>query len=273
MRSFLRKIRSMLRNVFAACLCLVGLASTEYSFAAVQSRTITYTHNNREHRGYLAWDDAVADPRPGVLVVHEWWGLNDYARQRVDMLAELGYVAFAADMYGDGRTTEHPQEAGRMAAEVRQNAGEWVARATAALDVLKSQPQCDPSRLAAIGYCFGGSTALQLAFSGAELRCVASFHGALMTPTPEQVRRTKASLLVCHGAQDAFIPEESVQQFRAALDAGGADWELVYYAGARHGFTVPHAEDRGLEGLKYNAAADRRSWARLQALFAERLVP
>lgn len=228
--------------------------------AAVQSRPVDYQVGDVTCKGYLAWDDAVTGKRPGVLVVHEWWGLNDYARRRADELAALGYVAFACDMYGDGRTVEHPQDAGKMASEVRANVQEWRRRAAEALKVLTTQPECDAEHLAAIGYCFGGSTALQLAYSGADLDAVVTFHAALPTPTAAEAKQIKASVQIHHGAQDSFIPEESIQQFRAALDAAGVDWNMIYHAGAVHGFTVKEADGRGMPGLKYNAAADRRSW-------------
>ena len=174
-----------------------------------------------------------------MLLVHEWWGLNDYARERARQLASLGYVAFAADMYGDGKVTEHPQEAGQMAAEVRKNVDGWRKRARLALEVLTKQPTCDATRLAAIGYCFGGSTVLQLAMDGADLDAVVTFHGALGVPTPEEAKRVRGTILVCHGAQDSFIPETTIQEFRGALDAANVDWSMVYYANSKHGFTVP----------------------------------
>jgi dienelactone hydrolase len=236
----------------------------------VKSKTIDYKVGQQNFRGYLAWDDAQTGKRPGVLVVHEWWGLNDYARRRADELAGLGYIAFACDMYGDGRNAEHPQDAGRMATEVRMNVQEWRKRAAEALQVLASQPECDSQKLAAIGYCFGGSTALQLAYSGADLDAVVTFHAALPVPTAEEAAQVKATIQVNHGAKDSFIPEESIQQFRQALDAAGTDWSMTYYAGALHGFTVKGAEDRGMPGLKYDAAADQRSWTSMLQLFAER---
>ncbi|HVJ87720.1 MAG TPA: dienelactone hydrolase family protein [Caulifigura sp.] len=258
----------MSRCLFMAAIAVLLTGST--GLGAVQTKTISYKHGNKEFKGFLAWDDASSAKRPGILVVHEWWGLNDYARERAKQLASEGYIAFAADMYGDGKTTEHPDEAGKMAAMVRQNADDWVARATEALNVLKAQPQCDASKLAAIGYCFGGSTALQLAFSGADLKAVASFHGALPVPTADQVKKTKATLLICHGAKDSFIKDETIQAFRNALDAGGADWEMDYYAGAVHSFTVKDADKVGNPGMKYDAKADQRSWARMQALLKEK---
>ena len=257
----------MVRCLLIAAMAIVLCEST--SVAAVQTKTISYKQGNQEFKGLLAWDDSTSDKRPGVLVVHEWWGLNDYARDRAKQLAEEGYIAFAADMYGDGKTAKHPDEAKQMATAVRMNVDQWVKRATAALDVLKSQPQCDTTKLAAIGYCFGGSTVLELAFSGADLDAVASFHGGL--PPADHVKKSKATILICHGAQDSFIPEKSIQEFRAALDSIGADWEMDYYAGAEHSFTVKAADSLGLKGMKYNAEADKRSWARMHALFKEKL--
>src|SRR5262249_22152623 len=159
-----------------------------------------YKHGDLELEGYLAWDDAVSGKRPGVLIVHEWWGLNDYARRRADQLAKLGYVAFALDMYGKGVLLKHPSEAGGRDTPVRSNVKDWRDRAIAGLKVLKSQEQCDASRLAAIGYCFGGSTVLQLAFTGADLKGVVTFHGALTPPSDDEGKQLKAKILICHGA-------------------------------------------------------------------------
>ena len=242
--------------------------------AEVKSKEITYKDGNVECRGYLAWDDAVTGARPGVLVVHEWWGLNDYARERAQMLAKEGYIAFACDMYGEGKQAAHPKEAGEMAAKVRGNVDSWVKRAQAGLAVLTSQPECDKTKLAAIGYCFGGSTSIQLALHGADLDAVASFHGALPIPTAEQaalVKKNNVTLLICHGSQDSFIPEETCQKVRGALDAAGADFEMVYYGNARHSFTVKSADSHKIDGMRYNAEADQRSWNRMLALFKEKL--
>lgn len=251
--------------VLIAWLVLVG-----FSHAAVQSKKITYKVGDLDCHGYLAWDDAVSGPRPGVLVVHEWWGLNDYARGRAEQLAKMGYVAFAADMYGEGKVTEHPKEAGEMATKVRANVQEWRKRAAAALDLLMAQPQCDKTKLAAIGYCFGGSTALQLAYSGADLKVVATFHAALPTPTAEEAKQIKATILVCHGADDTFIPAKAIESFRRALDRAGVKYEFVSYPDTVHSFTVPGADKHNLPGMKYNKTADEDSWKRMLALFAEK---
>jgi dienelactone hydrolase len=255
-------------RTISLCMCLfVGSASVE---AGIQTKKVTYKHGDVECQGYLAWDDAKDGPRPGVLVVHEWWGLNDYARSRAEQLAKLGYVALAADMYGGGKTAAHPQEAGEMASKVRANVDDWRKRATAALETLKSQPQCDKSKLAAIGYCFGGSTVLQLAYSGADVKAVVSYHGALPTPNAAEIKQIKATILVCHGADDSFIPETAIKSFRDALDKGGAKYEFVAYPGAVHSFTVPDADKHGISGIKYNKAADEDSWNRTRRLFAEK---
>jgi len=252
---------------FLALTVLVGGAS--FSEAAVQTKVIPYTYDGVTLKGYLAWDDASSGKRPGVLVVHEWWGLNDYARKRAEQLAMLGYVAFAPDMYGDGKTTEHPAEAGKMATAVRDNLKTWQGRAQAGLKILQDQPQVDPQRIAAMGYCFGGSTALVLAYTGADLAAVVTFHGALPVPEPEQAKAIKAKVLICHGALDSFIPEATIQKVRAAFETAKVDYQMVYYGGAYHSFTVPGVDKVGVKGLSYNAAADRRSWQAMRDLFQE----
>jgi len=239
------------------------------SMAAIKTETVTYEYEGVKLKGFLAYDDAKEGKRPGVLVVHEWWGLDDYARKRARMLAEMGYVAFAADMYGEGKTTEHPQEAGQMAGAVRKNLDTWIGRAKAGLKVLQEHEKVDAKKIAAIGYCFGGSTALQLALSGADVAAVVSFHGALPTPSEDQAKTVKARILICHGALDSFIPEKAIQEFRGALEKANVDYQFVYYAGAYHSFTVPGADDKKLKGIKYDANADRRSWQHMQMLFNE----
>lgn len=258
----------MLRYLTALLAVMVTVTSLH---AAVQTKKIEYKHGNLTCHGVLAWDDAVKGPRPGVLVVHEWWGLNDYAKKRAEQLAKLGYVAFAADMYGEGKNTEHPMEAREMATKVRADLDTWRGRAVAALDVLKAQPECDKSRLAAIGYCFGGSTALQLALAGTDLKAVASFHGALPAPKPEEAKNVKAAILICHGADDKFIPEAAVKAFRGALDSAGVKYDFVAYPGVVHSFTVPDADSHKIDGMKYDKKADEDSWQRMEKLFVERL--
>ncbi len=247
-------------------LCVGSIASAE-----VRSKKLTYKVADKEHVGYLAWDDAQTGPRPGVLVVHEWWGLNDYARGRADQLAKLGYVAFCADMYGDGKVVEHPDDAAKMAGEVRSNVDRWQKTTVAALDMLKTQQQCDKSKLAAIGYCFGGSTCLKLAYTGADLKAAAAFHAALPTPTEAEAQRIKATILVNHGGDDKYIPEDAIKAFKSRLDAAKVNYEFISYSGAVHSFTVAGVDKRGNPGMKYDKEADEKSWEAMKELFAAKL--
>ena len=256
----------MKRAVIAAALVLVYSAPAR---AEVQTKVVPYQHGGTQLEGFLAWDDASTEKRPGILVVHEWWGLDDYARRRAQQLARMGYVAFALDMYGKGKVTEHPEQAREWSSTIRSNVENWQKRALAGLEVLKNHELVDKDRLAAIGYCFGGSTVLQLAFSGAPIKGVVTFHGGLFVPTEEQLKRTTASILVCHGAADAFIPEETARAFREALEKGKVDYMMVYYGGARHSFTVRGADRRGIENIAYNRNADRRSLQHMRAFFRE----
>jgi dienelactone hydrolase len=244
--------------------CHVAVARGE-----VKTKDISYEYEGVTFKGHLAWDNATHGKRPGILVIHEWWGLNDYAKKRAEQLAGLGYVAFACDMYGGGKTTEHPKEAGEFAGEVRKNVKNWRGRAQAALDVLKGQEPVDSNKLAAIGYCFGGSTALQLAYTGADLKAVVTFHAGLSVPDAEQAKAIKGKILVCHGAADKFIPEETAVKFRAALDDAKVDDTMVYFGGAKHSFTVKGIDEKHVEGLAYNAEAEHRSWQYMKLLFDE----
>jgi dienelactone hydrolase len=258
----------MLRHIFAIALLFVF---TSIIHAEIKTETIPYKVGDTECRGYLAYDDSIAGKRPGVLVVHEWWGLNDYAKKRTEELAKLGYVAFAADIYGEGKTTDHPADAGKMAGEVRANVDQWRKRAKAALDVLKDQPQTDSDKLAAIGYCFGGATALQLAYTGADLDAVVTFHGALPAATPEEAKQIKAELQINHGADDPMVNADAVAAFKKPLDEADVKYTFIAYPGAVHSFTVPTADKVGIEGIKYNKDADEKSWTAMKELFQRTL--
>ncbi len=250
-------------------LLLPLLLSALPASAAVQSKALEYMDGDTSLRGYLYWDDRYEKKRPGILVVHEWWGLNSYARMRSRMLAESGYVAFAPDMYGDSKVTEHANEAKGWMQQITANAGAWQQRARAGLEQLKSQDQVDAEQLAAIGYCFGGATVMQMAYAGMDVKGVASFHGSLPAATEEQQKNIKASILVAHGEADSFVPKENIDAFTQALKQAGADWEMDIYGGARHSFTVPDAERKGIDNLKYNPNADSRSWAKLLTFLNE----
>lgn len=239
--------------------------------ADVKSETIKYKAGDAECVGYLAWDDSIPGKRPGVVIFHEWWGLNDYSKKRAEMLAKAGYAAFCADLYGDGKTAEHPDDAAKFMNHVMKNEALWLSRADAALKTLAAQPQVDSSKLAAIGYCFGGTTAIVLAASGADVKAVATFHAGIPDVTADQARKIKARMLICHGEADGFIPKEKITAFRSALDAAKTNYDFVAYPGAVHGFTVEGAEKRGVPGLKYDANADKQSWDSMLKLFQEAL--
>ena len=257
-----------MRMIVSAVCLLLGAGTAA---AAVKTKTIEYEFEGTALKGFLAYDDAATGKQPGVLVFHEWWGLNDYAKKRAEMLAGLGYVAFCADLYGDGKTTEHPNEAKEMATTMRTNAKVWRGRAQAGLKVLQSQEQVDAKKIAAIGYCFGGSTALQLAYTGADLKAVATFHAALPTPTAAEAKAIQAKVLVCHGADDSFIPEKAIADFKAALEAAGVKLQFAAYPGAVHSFTVEGVDKKGIKGMAYNADADKKSWQQMKDLFADAL--
>jgi dienelactone hydrolase len=255
-----------MRTLLLALPLLLWAASAQ---AAVQKKVIGYKHGDVVLEGYLVYDDAAQGKRPGVLVVHDWTGHNPYARMRAEQLASLGYVAFALDMYGKGVRAKDPKEASTMAAVYKNDRKLMRARAAAGFDVLRQQPQVDPDRLAAIGYCFGGTTALELARDGAALAGVVSFHGGLSTPTPQDARNIKAKVLVLHGADDPHVPPAEVAAFEDEMRKGGIDWQLVAYGGAVHSFTNKAAGNDPSQGNAYNARADHRSWEAMKGFFAE----
>ncbi len=262
-----------MRPLFALAALAAVTVTAAVAPAAVQTKPVEYQFDGVTFVGLMAYDDAATGKRPGVLVVHEWWGLDDFAKGRAAELAKMGYVAFACDMYGAGKVVTHPDDANKMATTVRKNAEVWRGRAKAALDVLAKNEQVDAGKLAAIGYCFGGSTALQLAYSGADLKAVATFHAALPTPTPEQAKAIKARILVSHGADDKFIKPEAIAAFKAALKAADVRLQFDEYPGAVHSFAVKEASDKKIEGMAYNADADRKSWAAMTAMFEKAFGP
>ncbi|HYL21813.1 MAG TPA: dienelactone hydrolase family protein [Gemmatimonadales bacterium] len=235
----------------------------------VRTREVEYRQGDTVLHGFVAWDEAARGKRPGVLVVHEWWGLNEHTRNQAKRLAEAGYVAFALDLYGSGKSTTHPQEAQAFAAEAAKDPAVLAARFNAALEQLKRDPHVDPQRIAAIGYCFGGTVALNMARAGADLAAVVSFHGVLATTTPAQPGKVKARLLVLTGAADPFVPPAQVAAFQDEMKAAGVRFEVISYPGAKHGFTNPNAAQFGMEQLAYNAEADKQSWSAMLRLFRE----
>ncbi len=257
-----------MRNQFLI-VSLIGLALGLEARAEMITKTIPYIDGDVKLQGFLAYDDKAAGPRPGVLVVHEWWGQNDYARKRARMLAELGYVALAVDMYGGAKVVTTPDEAGQLAGPFYKDVPMLRRRMDAALDTLKAQPGVDAARLGAIGYCFGGTVCLHYALGGAPVAGVVSFHGGLFAPNVDEVKAVKSRLLILHGADDPLIPAAEIAAFQEGLRNGGCAWEMVYYGGAVHSFTNPGADKVGIKGVAYHADADRLSWERTKLFFAE----
>ena len=256
----------MKQCLLAAMMVLI----TQTAQARLVTKTVEYHQGNTVLEGYLAYDDAVKGKRPGVLVIHEWTGVNDYVKKRVDQLAALGYVAFAADIYGKGVRPSTPELAGKEAAKYRGKDRSLLrARAQAGLDVLAASPQVDAGHLAVIGYCFGGTAALELARSGASLRGTVSFHGGLDTPVPADALNIHGKVLALHGADDPHVPPDQVAAFQQEMRLAKVDWEMVYYGGAVHSFTNPDSGNDPSKGVAYNAEADRRSWAEMKMFFDE----
>ncbi len=244
--------------------------------AELVTKRVAYEQGGVKLQGYLAYDDRGTGPRPGVLVVPEWWGLNDYAEDRVRQLAELGYVAFGVDMYGGGLVTTDPKRAGELSGQF-YGKPLMAERAQAALDQLLQTGLVDANRVAAIGFCFGGAVCQVLAYSGAPLAGIVSFHGSLVPATPEAAARNRARFLICHGALDPFSKPEAIAAFRQSLDAGKFDYQFITYSSAMHAFTNPGADalaaSTGLQGLRYNEPAARRSWQAMKDFFAEIFAP
>lgn len=237
--------------------------------ADIRTETVEYTIGDAVFEGYLAFDGKSAAKRPGVLVVHEWTGINPYVKRRVDEVARLGYTAFAADIYGKGVRPGNPKEAGATASIYKNNRVLMRERVRAGLEQLRKHKTVDARRTAAIGYCFGGTTALELARSGADVLGIVSFHGGLDTPAPADAKNIKGKILVLHGADDPFVPRAQVEVFEDEMRAAKVDWQLVKYSQAVHAFTNPDAGSDPSKGAAYNAQADRRSWEEMRDFLAE----
>ncbi|MEX2580517.1 MAG: dienelactone hydrolase family protein [Verrucomicrobiales bacterium] len=237
--------------------------------AEIVEEAIEYESAGKTCEGWHAYDDSVEGERPGVLVVHQWTGLTDYEKRRARMLAELGYSAFALDIYGKG-VRPQPPEAGEMSGKYKEDRDLYRQRLEDGLEVLKKRPQTDGDALAAIGYCFGGTGVLELARSGADVDGVVSFHGGLGTPTPEDAENIEAEVLVLHGADDPHVPPAEVEAFKKEMEDADVDYEFTAYPGAVHAFTQDMAGDDPSDGVAYQAEADEKSWEEMKKFF-ERL--
>jgi dienelactone hydrolase len=249
-------------------LLFLALGCAMSSRAAIHTETVEYKQGDTTLEGYLAYDDSISGKRPGVLVVHQWLGLTDYEKRRAAMLAQLGYVAFCADIYGKDSQPKNVQEAGAQAGKYKSDRSLLRARVNAGLDVLEKNELVDTKRVAAIGYCFGGTTVIELARSGAALNGVVSFHGGLDSPTPADGKNIKCKVLVLAGADDPFQKPDDLTAFESEMRDNKVDWQIVFYGGAVHAFTQP---DPGFvnAGAKYNEKADKRSWEAMKQFFAE----
>lgn len=254
-----------MKTMLLFAMMLTGAVSLH---AAIQSKVVEYKQGDTTLEGVLVWDDTVSGPRPGVLVVHQWLGLTDYEKHRAAMLAQLGYVAFCADIYGKDARPKNVAEAGAESTKYKSDRALLRERVNAGLEQLKKSELVDPKRVAAIGYCFGGTTVIELARSGAELSGIVSFHGGLDSPAPADGRNIKCPVLICHGADDPFEKPEDLAAFENEMREAKVDWRLIEYGGAVHGFTQPNPGFVN-PGVHYNEKADKRSWEDMKMFFAE----
>ena len=250
-------------------LLLVGVAMASMSSGQVRTETVEYRQGDVVLQGYLAYDASIKGKRPAVLVVHNWYGISESTRIRVDQLAALGYVAFAADIYGKGIRPADAAAASAESGKYYKDRGLLRARTRAGLDFLSARPEADPARLAAIGYCFGGSAVLELARSGAPVKATVTFHGGLSTPTPADAKNIKGKMLVLHGADDPYVKQDDVTAFMKEMREAGVDWQLVQYSGTVHSFTDKGAGSDNSTGAAYNESSDRRSWKAMKDFFEE----
>jgi len=257
-------------SIFASVLLIFGCGEKQKKEVGLIEQEIEYSAEGTVMKGFLVYDGDIEGKRPGVLVVHEWWGQNDYARKRARMLAELGYTALAIDMYGNGKQADHPDDAGKFSMEIFNNIETAQARFMAAYKLLQEQENTDPDKIAAIGYCFGGGVVLHMARIGTDLKAIASFHGGIQPIIPAEKNKVKAFLLVCNGADDPFVTQEQINAFKEEMDSAGVQYEFINYEGAKHSFTNPGADSLGKKfnlPLEYNEKADKESWARMRAVF------
>jgi len=247
----------------------MALAMALAARAEVKTETVEYKQGDTVLQGLVAYDSSVQGKRPAVLVVHQWKGLGPYETKRSEMLAKLGYTVLAVDIYGKGVRATNPKDASELAAIYKKDRALLRARVNAGLDVLKKHPLADAKRVAAMGYCFGGTTALELARSGADVVGVISFHGGLNTPNAQDAKNIKGKVLALHGADDPFVPPAEVAAFEEEMRKAGVDWQMVAYGGAVHSFTDWNAGNDNSKGAAYNEKADQRSWEAMKVFFAE----
>lgn len=243
---------------------LIGTAQ-----AALKTGAVEYKEGETALEGFHAYDDSLSEKRPGVLIVHQWKGLGDYEKKRAEMLAKMGYNVFAVDIYGKGIRPSTPKDAGALAGKYKSDRALLRKRVNAGLEVLRKNEFTDPKKISAIGYCFGGTTVLELARSGADVLGVVSFHGGLSSPTPDDAKKIQGKVLALHGADDPHVPVKEVEAFALEMREGKVDWQIVAYGEAVHSFTDWNAGSDNSKGAAYNEKADKRSWEAMKDFFAE----
>ena len=248
---------------------ILGFSTTAQ--AGIQTQEVQYASGGAQLNGFLAWDDSVKGKRPGVLVVHEWWGHNEHARERARMLAELGYTALAVDMYGNGKLADHPKKAGEFMNAAFKDWKGSKAKFNAAKKLLQSHKTVDREHIASIGFCFGGAVSLRMARSGADLDAVVAFHSALPTEPPVSEGKIKAAVLVINGSEDVWLDPKAVASFKKEMSEAARDFKYLTLEGARHSFTNKRADEFSkkfkIDNLKYSKQADKRAWSAMQNLF------
>ncbi len=258
-----------MRNLVRFTVLAAALLAATAARAELVTRSVEYRQGDAVLEGYLAYDGSGPAKKPGIVIYHQWMGLTGYERMRAEQLARLGYVAFAADLYGKGVRPATPKDAGAESGKYRADRALLRARAQAALATLRQQPVVDPSKVAAIGYCFGGTGVLELARSGADVKGVVSFHGGLDSPNPGDGKSIKAKVLILHGADDPYSPKADIEALTKELEDGGVDYYMVFYGHAVHSFTQPLAGNDPSKGAAYNARADTRSWVAMKDFLKE----
>jgi dienelactone hydrolase len=242
--------------------------SVHYADAEIITKEITYLVDTMTFKGFFAYDNGLKEKRPGVLVAHEWWGLNDFAKTQATNLARLGYAAFAVDLYGNGRFTNDMKTAGQMAGEVR-GTPKMRERMKSGLAALLSQDIVDPKRVAAIGFCFGGTAVLELAYSGADCKGIVSFHGGIISPKEADLKNIKAHILILHGADDRTMTPEMIYHFQESMRKSGADWQMMYFGNTVHSFTNPAAGNDPAKGVAYNPLSTERAFLYMKLFLKE----
>lgn len=256
-------------SVIITIVALYGLSPMDAN-AAVKAQTVAYTVDNEKFTGYLTYDDAYSGKRPGIIVVHEWWGHDAYARKRAEMLAKLGYTALALDMYGTGKLASHPKDAKSFMMAATKSVGQMKSRFLAAYDLLKKHNTVEKSKIAAIGYCFGGNVAVNMALAGVDLNAAVAYHSTLTQWVKKTPKGLKTKIRIFNGADDPFLQKSTVAAFESVMQASGADYKHIYYPGVVHSFTNPGATEKGKKfklPLAYDAKADEDSWKQTIELF------